>query len=118
MTAAPKTFSKSLEEENLKVSVFAVELGNAVVAFFHDSEDAKMGTLAFATPRTEGGPGVSTVFLGDRNTHLARVLAEFCAARFNKLCLTGVHLSNIPHPAEGRILMKLAQAVSFRDTQP
>ncbi|MFQ5761880.1 MAG: proteasome assembly chaperone 4 family protein [Candidatus Bathyarchaeia archaeon] len=118
MSATPRTASKSIEEENLKVSIFAVELSNAIVAFFHDSQEAKLGTLALATPRTDSGPGVSTVFLGDRNTHLARVLAEFCAARFNKLCLAGVHLSNIPHPAEGRILLKLAQAFSFDDTQP
>ena len=87
-----------------------VETQNAVLLLLSEEED-QLGTLAVAIPqsRKKLGAPLSSVFLGDRNIFLARVLAERIAETRKKISLVSVSTKTVNEQEVGPILLKLAE---------
>ena len=117
MPRAKVSMEKIVEGETPFLSI-CVETQNAVLLLLSEEED-HLGTLAVAIPqpRKKLGAPLSSVFLGDRNVFLARVLAERIAETRKKLSLVSVSTKTVDEPDVGPILLKLTEkAVSGMKT--
>jgi len=99
------------EKETFFLSTY-VETRNGSLTLFSEGEEL-FGTLAVAIPQAERmiGPPLSSILLGDRNTMLARILAERLAAKTRKIALVSVHIKTVEEKEAGQILMKLSDKV-------
>ena len=86
-----KIVQEEISHSNITFSALRIETGNANVLFLSETED-QLGTLAVAMPPTERmiGPPVSSILLGDRNTMIARMIAERLAHKTGKIALASV----------------------------
>ena len=117
MPRAKVGMEKIVEGETPFLSI-CVETQNAVLLLLSEEED-HLGTLAVAIPqpRKKLGAPLSSIFLGDRNIFLARVLAERIAETRKKLSLVSVSTKTVDEHSVGPILLKLAEkAVSGMKT--
>jgi len=99
------------EEMNQNETTFyalRLETKNANLLLVSEGED-QLGTLAVALPPTEKmlGPPVSSVLLGDRNTIIARLLAERLAQKTGKIALASVFAKTLGERNAGTIFLKL-----------
>jgi len=99
-------------EKNTRFLVIYLETKNACLILLSEAED-QLGTLTAAVPPRERllGPPVSSVFMGDRNTAIARTLAERLAARTQKIALVSIYLKTISESEAAPILLKLVEKV-------
>lgn len=111
MTHARVAQEEMKEKERFFLSTY-VETKNGSLILFSEGEEL-IGTLAVAIPQAERmlGPPLSSILLGDRNTMLARLLAERLAAKTGKIALVSVHIKTVEEREAGQILMKLADKV-------
>ncbi|WP_309492227.1 hypothetical protein [Candidatus Hecatella orcuttiae] len=113
----PQALSKTVELEGRKFSVYIFELDNAILSFFFEGEKTKLGTLAVATPPIPpSAPHSSSLLLGYKNSHLARVLAEYLAAKWGKTALASVFIPQENDPLAGRTLMNLVKSMGNSKT--
>lgn len=85
--------SSTLPVGDVTLSLFAVEVSNAIVVFISDNPEMKLGTTAIALPPTQPTLSQSSLLLGTRDGPLARMIAEWLASRHNKLALAAVFFS-------------------------
>lgn len=103
---------KLVEEETIeKDSLFVglrLETKNANIILLSEGED-QLGTLAAAVPQAQNmiGPPTSSVLLGDRNTIVARLLAERLAHNTGKIALTSVFAKTLTERDAGPIFLRL-----------
>ena len=116
----PKTKDISIEQEGRKFTTYIIEFENAVLGFFFEGEDRKIGTVAVATPRTNTTTGSSSVLLGYRNNNITRLLAEQLAAKYRELALSSLFTQRDNDTVAGRVFMKLTQSLeqSNLDSKP
>ncbi|MGD2200351.1 MAG: hypothetical protein PVJ38_01805 [Candidatus Bathyarchaeota archaeon] len=81
-----------------------VELGNAVVAFFWEGEEPRLGTLTVTLPDRSSSP-----LLGDRDSQLARILGAQLTALTGKIALVSVNLPLGVGDAAGKALIQLTR---------
>jgi len=107
MTRARIVQEEMKEKEKSFLSTY-VETKNGCLTLLSEGEEL-FGTLAVAIPQEERmiGPPLSSILLGERNTLLARLLAERLAARTRKIALVSVNIKTIEEREAGQILMKL-----------
>jgi len=84
-------------------------LSNAVLVFFYEKGDMKLGTLAVAMPRFGEGTFISSVLLGERNMVITRILAERVASFTKGITLVSTYLPEMQDTEANSTLMKLAQ---------
>jgi len=111
MTRARIVQEEMKEKETFFLSTY-VETRNGSLTLFSEGEEL-FGTLAVAIPQAQEmiGPPLSSILLGERNTILARILAERLAAKTSKIALVSVHIKTVEEREAGQILMKLADKV-------
>jgi hypothetical protein len=111
MTGARIVQEEMKEKETSFLSTH-IETKNGSLTLFSESEEL-FGTLAVAIPQAKEmiGPPLSSILLGDRNTILARLLAERLAAKTRKIALVSVNIKTVEEKEAGQILMKLTDKV-------
>jgi hypothetical protein len=82
----------------------ATELENAVVAFFWEGEQPRMGTLTVTLPDKNSSP-----LLGDRDRQLGLILGAHLAALTGKMALVSVNLPVGLGDEAGKTLLELAR---------
>ena len=107
------------EEMKEKKTVFLstyVETRNGSLILLSEGEEL-FGTLAVAIPQAQEmiGPPLSSILLGERNTLLARLLAERLAAKTRKIALVSVNIKTVEEREAGQILMKLTDKILAKE---
>lgn len=82
------------------------ELGNAVVAFFWEGDEPRMGTLTVTMPDRSSSP-----LLGDRDRQIGLILGAHLTAQTGKMALVSVNLPLGMGDAAGRGLLELVQSL-------
>ena len=109
MTRAKVVQEKIMEDNKAFLALF-VETRNANLLLLSEGED-QLGTLAVALPQARKliGPPLSSILLGDRNTMIARILAERLSQRTKKLALVSVFTKTVSEREAGPIFLKLTE---------
>jgi len=81
-------------------------LGNAVVAFFWEGEEPRLGTLTVTLPDRSSSP-----LLGDRDRQIGLILGAQIAAQTGKMALVSTHLPLSMGTAAGRVLLDLSRSL-------
>jgi hypothetical protein len=98
-----------VERDTSFLSVY-LETENSSLLLMSEAED-RLGTLAVALPQPQKlvGPPLSSILLGDRNTMVARVLAELLAKNTKKIALVSVFIKTLGEQEAAPILRKLME---------
>jgi len=109
MTRARVVQEEMRERDRLFLSTY-LETENAGLILLSEGED-RLGTLAVSVPQKGEllGPPLSSVLLGDRNTMIARILAERLAKNMTKIALVSVFTKTVSENEAGPILLKLVE---------
>jgi len=105
---------EEISEKNMHFLAIYIETKNASLVLLSEAED-QLGTLAASVPSTAElriQPLLSSVLLGDRNTIIARMLAERLAAKTGKIGLVSVFLKTVSETEANPVLMKLFERVT------
>ena len=60
-------------------------------------------------PQFEGKKVISSILLGEKNSIITKILAEYLSRTFNRIVLVSTHITNIKENEVNPILMKLTQ---------
>lgn len=109
MARAKVVQEKIVEDDKAFLALF-VETRNANLLLLSEGED-QLGTVAIALPQARKliGPPLSSILLGDRNTMIARILAERLSQRTKKLALVSVFTKTVSEREAGPIFLKLIE---------
>lgn len=109
MARAKVVQEKIVEDDKAFLALF-VETRNANLLLLSEGED-QLGTVAVALPQARKliGPPLSSILLGDRNTMIARILAERLSQRTKKLALVSVFTKTVSEREAGPIFLKLIE---------
>ena len=94
----------AFQDKVLKGAV--AELGNAVLAFFWEGDEPRLGTLTVTLPDRSSSP-----LLGDRDRQIGLILGAHLAAQTGKMALVSVNLPLGMGDAAGRGLLELVQSL-------
>ncbi len=88
----------------------SLETKNSNFLLISEGED-RLGTLAIAIPQPQKlvGPPLSSILLGDRNTMVARLLAEILAKNTQKIALVSVFTKTLDEKEAAPIFKKLME---------
>ena len=113
-----KIFKDEIIENDTTFFSVYIETKNASQLFLSECED-KLGTLAVGIPQPKNlvGLPLSSVLLGDRNTMIARLLAEILAEKTKKISLVSVFLKSINEQQAAPILRKLMDNTLKKEEQ-
>lgn len=100
------------EFEGRRLHGALAELGNAVIAFFWEGEEPRLGTLTVTLPNR-----VSSPLLGERDRLIGQLLGEQLANIYGKMALVSTNLSVSTGSAAGKILLELARKLTIREGQ-
>jgi hypothetical protein len=109
MSRAKIVQEKIVERDTPFLAIY-LETKNASLVLLSEGED-QLGTLAVAIPQAQKivGPPLSSVLLGDRNTMIARILAERLAGKMKKIALVSVFSKTVSEREAGSIFLKLVE---------
>jgi len=112
-----KIVQEEMRENETLFLALRLETKNANLLLISEYED-QLGTLAVALPPTEKmiGSPVSSILLGDRNTILARLLAERLAQKTGKIALVSVFAKKVGDRNAGTIFLRLFEK-TFREEE-
>ena len=115
MTRARIVQEEMKEKETVFLSTY-VKTKNGSLILLSEGEEL-FGTLAVAIPQAQEmiGPSLSSILLGERNTLLARLLAERLAAKTRKIALVSVNIKTVEEREAGQILMKLTDKILAKE---
>ncbi len=94
----------AFQDKVLRASV--AELGNAVLAFFWEGDEPRLGTLTVTLPDRSSSP-----LLGDRDRQIGLILGAHLTAQTGKMALVSVNLPLGMGDAAGRGLLELVQSL-------
>lgn len=103
-----KIIKEEMKEDGKFFLALHVETGNANLLLLSEGED-RLGTLAVALPQARRmlGSPLSSILLGDRNTLIARLLAEQLAKRTKRIALVSVFAKTLTEKEAGSVFLKL-----------
>jgi len=103
---------EEIKEKEVSFLSTYLETKNGSLTLLSEGEEL-FGTLAVAIPQVKEmiGPPLSSILLGERNTLLARLLAERLAAKTREIALVSVNIKTVEEREAGQILMKLTDKV-------
>jgi len=107
-----KVIREEIKEAEATFSALYIEMKNGCLIFLSEGED-RLGTLAVSIPQRGRllGPPLSSILFGDRNTTVARLIAERLANLSKKLTLVSVYIETMEEGKAGRMLLKLMEEV-------
>lgn len=85
------------------------EMGNAVVAFFWEGAEPRVGTLTVTLPDRS-----SSTLLGDRAQQLGLILGAQITAATGKMALVSTNLSQTAGESPGKVLLELVREIIGR----
>lgn len=94
----------AFQDKVLRGSV--AELGNAVLAFFWEGDEPRLGTLTVTLPDRSSSP-----LLGDRDRQIGLILGAHLTAQTGKMALVSVNLPLGMGDAAARGLLELVQSL-------
>jgi hypothetical protein len=105
-------------EQNLHFLAVYIETKNSCLVLLSEKED-KLGTLAIAVPRTTDMiiPPTSSILLGDKNAIMARMFAEYVAARKEKIALVSVYLETTSEMQAQSFFRRLLEKVFHQEAR-
>jgi len=108
---------EEIKQDEVMFYALRLETKNANLLLLSEGED-QLGTLAVALPPKEKmlGPPMSSVLLGDRNTIIARLLAERLAQKTGKIALASVFAKTTGENKVGKIFLQLFEK-TFREKE-
>ena len=109
MSAQYLSFCEEIENKGRRFTALMFKLGNAVLAFFYEGEDVKLGTLAVAMPQFEGKTCISSILLGERNMDITKILAERVSDATKGIVLVSTHLAEVREIEASSALFMLTQ---------
>jgi hypothetical protein len=103
-----KIVKEELVENGKLFLALSLETGNASILFLSEGED-RLGTLAVAMPQAQRmlGPPLSSILLGERNTIIARLLAEQLANKTKRIALVSVFARTLTEKEASTVFLKL-----------
>jgi len=103
-----KIVKEELVENGKLFLALSLETGNANILFLSEGED-RLGTLAVAMPQAQRmlGPPLSSILLGERNTIVARLLAEQLANKTKRIALVSVFTRTLTEKEASTVFLKL-----------
>lgn len=110
---AAKIFHEEAVEEGTKFSATVIELGNSYIILLSEGEVENLGTLSVSLPMRTGITRLplSSVLLGEKNTILARLIAERVAALTNKIALVSVFIKTFSEQKAGQVFIGLLERI-------
>jgi hypothetical protein len=113
-----KVVKEEIVEQNVRFLAVYLEAKNSCLVLLSEKED-KLGTLAIAVPKPKDllGPPSSSILVGDKNSVLARVFAEYLAGVKEKIVLVSVYLESMDERQAQSALKKLVERVVQREPQ-
>ncbi|MEM2273230.1 MAG: hypothetical protein QXX56_03310 [Candidatus Bathyarchaeia archaeon] len=110
---AAKVFHEEVIEDGVKLSTTVIELGNSYIILLSEGDSENLGTLSISLPTGMGisRPPLSSVLLGEKNTILARLIAERVAAITNKMALVSVFIKTLSEQKAGKAFIKLLEKI-------
>lgn len=99
---------EEMQENGKLFLALHLETRNANLIFLSEGED-RLGTLAVALPQAQRmlGPPLSSILLGERNTIIARLLAEQLAKRTERIALVSVFAKTLTEKEASSVFLKL-----------
>ncbi|MFB0567818.1 MAG: hypothetical protein ACETVM_04470 [Candidatus Bathyarchaeia archaeon] len=99
---------KEMKEHDKLFLSLHLETRNANFILLSEGED-RLGTLAVALPQAQRmlGPPLSSILLGERNTLIARLLAEQLAKRTESIALVSVFAKTLTEKEASSVFLKL-----------
>ncbi len=103
-----KIVKEEMKENGKLYLALHLETQNADLILLSEGED-RLGTLAVSVPQAQRmvGPPLSSVLLGEKNTIIARLLAEQLAKRTEKIALVSVFAKTLTEKEASAIFLKL-----------
>ncbi|MEM2110852.1 MAG: proteasome assembly chaperone 4 family protein [Candidatus Bathyarchaeia archaeon] len=107
-----KIIREELKENDTTYSAVLIEVKNAYIVLLSETEE-NLGTLAVSLPQKPETSTVplSSILLGERNTTLARLVAERLVKSVNKIVLVSVHVRSLDERKVGRAFLKLLEKI-------
>ena len=106
----------AIEEEGRTLNALRLKLQNAVLIFFYEGSEERLGTMAMALPAPLQTPFPSSVLVGHKNAELARILAEVVCNLEQKMTIVSVNVPAENDPLISKTLLKLAK--KFQTSSP
>jgi hypothetical protein len=105
-------------EQDLHFLAVYIETKNSCLVLLSEKED-KLGTLAIAVPRSTDMiiPPTSSILLGDKNAIMARMFAEYVAARKEKIALVSVYLETTSEMQAQSFFRRLLEKVFHQEAR-
>ena len=100
---APEFVSEEVRAGGVGLRGSVLNMKNAVVAFFWEGGEMRLGTLSVAIPG-----GVSSTIMGVRDSIIGRMLAERIAERVGKVAVVSVYLKTVSVDVAGKPLLELS----------
>ena len=103
-----KIVKEEMKENGKLFLALHLETRNANFILLSEGED-RLGTLAVALPKAQRmlGPPLSSILLGERNTIIARLLAEHLAKRTERIALVSVFAKTLTEKEASSVFLKL-----------
>jgi hypothetical protein len=113
-----KIVKEEITENGKLFLALHLETRNANFILLSEGED-RLGTLAVAIPQTQRmlGPPLSSILLGERNSIIARLLAEQLAKRTAKIALVSVFARTITEKEASSVFLKLFEKTLKKESQ-
>ena len=104
MIPAFKTSEATFENRRLYGAI--AEFGNAVIAFFWEGDEPRLGTLTVTLPNRS-----SSTLLGDRNQQIGLILGAQITVSTGKIALVSTNLQDSIGDVLGKTLLDLARKI-------
>jgi hypothetical protein len=101
------TGSAPFQDRQLHAAI--AELGNAVIAFFWEGDEPRLGTLTVTLPDRSSSP-----LLGERDRQLGLILGAQIAAITGKMALVSTNLPLAIGEGAGKVLLGLVREIIGR----
>ena len=107
-----KIIREELKEGETIYSAVLIEVKNAYLVLLSESED-NLGTVAVSLPQKPETSTVplSSVLLGEKNTTIARLIAERLVGSVNKMVLVSVYVRSLDERNVARIFLQLLEKI-------
>ena len=107
-----KIVHEELKEDDTVYSAVLIEVKNAYIVLLSEAEE-NLGTLAVSLPQKPemSSLPLSSILLGERNTTIARLVAERLVGSVHKMVLVSVYVRSLDERKATRVFLKLLEKI-------
>jgi hypothetical protein len=113
-----KIIREEMTDNELSFFSVYIETKNSIQIYLSEGE-TKLGTLAVGMPQPRNliGSPLSSVLIGDRNTMITRLFAEYLAKKIKKISLVSVFIKSVNEKEALPIFRKLIDATIKKENK-